>query len=251
MKTLFIIIGLSIFPFAFSQRSIDQKLQNYLADYKKFNFQVLSDSMSQYSKNSYNINITRDLDFGIKETLLLITLNYPIQDGSMKYSSNMLHILSKDSIIIGIICQQVYRDKTNSYWNEKEITDYINKHNSMYQTQTSNSDLINDLTKDEVYGYSCGLVPVMGGIRENDGLIFGDLKNIDIFRKWLKSYNPELQTYGADAITDIYKTPKFPITAEQNELEQQDKNLVKHIKERNSIVNTCSGCFVGIYKRVF
>lgn len=261
MKNFFLFIAILFSTLCYSQQNIDEELQIYLSNFKCFNFEELINkqfkhsidtlNLPKYLRNAFHKKVTRDLDFGIKESIYSIRLNYVGDDGFLKHTSNTLHVLSKDTSIIGIICLNEYKNLKTAYFNESEIQSYISKHDSLYKTITQTSDLVNGLTSQHIYGYLCGIAPILRDIPEKSGLKFDDINNIEVFRKWIRSYNPELQTYGVDAIRYIYKKPKFSIGKKQNILEEQDKELVKHIKSRNSIINTCSGCFAGIYERVF
>lgn len=263
MRKLYLFFFLLSSLFCYSQQNVDEELQLYLSDYKNFNFEELKNKhfkfaidtvkfdVPQFYHNLYSKIVTRDLDFGVEESIYIVRISYLENDGAIRRSPNELHVLSKDTTIIGIICLDKSQDIITSYYDEFEIQQYITKHDSLYQTTTQVGNLINDLTEKWVYGYSCGIAPVMGDVHEKYGLKFDDIKNIEVFRRWLRSYNPELQAYGVDAISHIYKQPKFTIGKKQEELEKNDKNLVKHIKARSSIINTCSGCFTGIYQRVF
>jgi hypothetical protein len=53
-----------------------------------------------------------------------------------------------------------------------------------------------------------------------------------------------LQTYGVEALE--YLQNKKGI-----KLSELDKKLLLNIKNRNSILNTCSGCLIGIYEKAF
>lgn len=263
MRKLFLFLSLLSSVFCYSQQNVDDELQFYLSDYKSFKFEDLKNKHFRFSidtlkyklpasyHNFFNKLVTRDLDFGVEETIYFVRFYYLESDGAIRHSSNELHVLSKDAATIGIICLNKSQNVVTSYFDESEIQQYIANHDSLYHTTTQVEDLVNDLTANWVYGYSCGIAPVMGDVHEKFGFKFNDMRNIEVFRSWLRSYNPELQTYGVDAISHIYKKPKFTIGEKQEELEKNDKSMVKHIKARSSIVNTCFGCFTGIYQRVF
>lgn len=261
MRRIFLFIMILFPVLCCSQQNIDEELQFYLSDYKNFNFKELENRNFKYSVDTLNIpkylrnnfykKVARDLDFGFIESIYSVKLNSVGADGFMEYTSNILHVLSKDEAIVGIICLNESKNIKTTYFDKNEIQKYIAKHDSLYQTFTQENDLVNDLLQQEVYGYLCGIAPVLRDVPEKRGLRFDDIKNINEFRKWIRSYNPEVQSYGADAISYIYQRPKFSIGEKQNVLEKQDKDLAKYIKCRNSIVNTCSGCLFGIYKRVF
>lgn len=260
MKRLsIIIISVLVSIFIHSQNLLEEEFSAYISEYEKFNFDSLKNhrfknslyDLPKYLSNYCEKKVSRDLDFNIEESIYVIYLAFSGADGFLESLKYNLHVLRQENIVIGIICNDAYRNKSKTYFNNDKINTYISKHDSLYHTKTTSKDLINDLTKKVVYGYLCGNVPVLRDIPERKGYKFNDYKNIDIFRQWLRSYNPEEQSYGADAIGYIYKKPNILIGEKENEIGKLDKNLRKHIKERNSIINTCSGCSVGIYKKVY
>jgi len=59
-------------------------------------------------------------------------------------------------------------------------------------------------------------------------------KNRKELNKYLTSFSPELQTLGTIGLLKIGK-----ITAEE-------KHFIDHLKNRNSVIFSCSGCLYGI-----
>lgn len=263
MRRILTIIGLLSSILLYSQNELDAEFQNFISDYKNFDIEKLSkkefnhslakllDSLPNHRRDKFGLVVERDLDFNLKEGIYLIILNYAKEDGSLMQLNYKLHALKKNSMIIGIICKTNFPSKVDTYFDETEIERYIYQHDSLYQTKTHRSDLIKDLVEDRVYGYSCGIAPVLQETPEQYGYQFNDIKQLSIFRGWLRSYNPELQTYGVDAIRTIYKQPPF-LVGEKEQIKKEDDMLIsKYIIKRNSTINTCSGCISGIYSKAF
>ncbi|MBF0762586.1 hypothetical protein IR148_16225 [Dysgonomonas mossii] len=248
MRLYFVFTILFVSQLIHSQVKIEGKLS---FDFSFMNDQQFIDSIPNFPNDLYeyyNVRITRDLDFGLKESILgLVSSFHKGNIGLSKYKMSDIHLLTKNDSVIAII-GEIPNYKTSIYFNKIEVNKYIRKHDSFYQTKTTVNDLRNDLLKDEYYGYICGEAPVIYEIPQYNGLSFDNLKNINQFRYWLRSYNPELQTYGVDALSYLYKK-KY--SDKNDEKVKQDRSIIKYIKQRNSILNTCSGCFVGIYERVF
>lgn len=117
-------------------------------------------------------------------------------------------------------------------------------HNEFYQSKLTITDFVNQSLEDHIYGYVCGFAPISYDVPRYNDLLFNKEKNISEFRNWIKSFNIELQTYGVEALQ--YLQNKKGI-----KLSELDKKLILNIKNRNSILNTCSGCLIGIYKKAF
>lgn len=247
-----------------SQNNLDKEFQDYISEYRNFDFNELSQKKFEHSLAQYSISnlpahrrdtslliVRRDLDFNMQESIYRVILNYVAKDSFLGQLRYRLHVLEKNSEIIGIICETNHPSNINSYFDEEEIEQYIHQHDSLYQTQTNKSNLITDLTKEVSYGYLCGIAPQIKDVKERGNYKFDEIRHIHIFREWLRSYNPELQTYGVDAINTIYKLPTFSISENDKKIKEQDIFLAKHIAKRNSIINTCSGCIIDIYYKVF
>lgn len=251
MKTLLIIGGLLISLFSFSQNTLDEELQAYFSNYKNFDFEEFKTIRFKHlrvknesPRDRYTARVSRDLDFGVCETRYELILHH---NKGNRYSEYYLNVFSKDSIVIGIISMSSYPDGFTSYFDEDEINDYISKHDSLYGTNTSKEEFIADLKEGAPYGYSCG--NVWHDTPQKYGLKFNDFNNIDTFRKWLRSYKPEMQTYGVDALSYLYKDLEAKAT--DDELTTQDKELIQHIKNRNSLLECCAGDIFGIRRRAY
>lgn len=252
MKLYFVFIILFASQLIHSQEKTEDKLSFdfSLMDDRRFMDSIpnLPNDLYKY----YDVRATRDLDFNIKESIFYGKQDYESRMIiSTKYKMYKLHLLTKNSQVIGIIGKISYNG-IDFYFNNLEIDQFIQKHDSLYKSVTNIESLISDILKEETYGYSCGIAPIVGGSLENNGFYFNDIKNKDVFRKWLRSYNAEVQSYGVDALTYLYNNkPNFIIGNEEKDIKDQDNFIISHIRNRNSIINTCSGCFVGIYTRVF
>jgi hypothetical protein len=248
MKLYFLLAILFVSQLTYSQEKIKDNLS---FDFSMMNDKRFIDSIPNFSNDLYeyyNIVVSRDLDFGIKESIFKIVSSlHKGNKGLSLYQMSDVHILTKNDSVIAIIGEIPYY-KTSFYFNRQEIEEFIQKHNSFYQTGTSVNSLVFELLQPEYYGYLCGEAPVIYAIPQYDGLSFNDAKNIKQFRNWLRSYSPELQTWGVDALSYFYKNNSI---CKNDEIVKQDRGIINHIKQRNSILNTCSGCFIGIYKRAF
>ena len=234
--------------------------QEKVEDKVTFDFSLMNsdkkfvDSMPNLQKNIFNyydLTVTRELDFGINESVFRAKPDYASRVVASKYKMEDMHLLTTNDTVIAIIGELPYKSMS-VYVNDSVINQFIKRHNLLYKTKTNIDDLVSDILVEESYGYLCGIAPVAGGVLENNGFYFDDINNITVFRKWLRSYNLELQSYGVDALMYLYdNNPNFIVRDIEKELQSQDVSIISHIKLRNSIINTCSGCSGGIYDRVF
>ena len=65
------------------------------------------------------------------------------------------------------------------------------------------------LKKKKIYGYSCGS-NISNLPLEHDDIYFDNIRNAKYFRNWLTAFNPELQTFGVEALKYLEKNKKLP-----------------------------------------
>lgn len=264
MRIFVSVIILFISSLLYAQNELDTEFQEYISDFRNFDMQKLANKefkhslarlsikdLPSYRRDTCFVIVKRDLDFGVSESIYRVVLNYAAEDNSLRQNNYRLHVLEYNDSIIGIISDNKYLRKTDTYFAEDKMKWYIDQHDSFYQTLTDKDDLVEELTENRIYGYQCGNAPVIRDVPEKYGYKFNESKHLPVFRKWLRSYNPELQTYGVDAINTVNKLPGLTLSERDKRKAADDLKLIRHIKKRNSIINTCSGSFVGIYERAF
>ncbi|MDU1889211.1 MAG: hypothetical protein E6767_00855 [Dysgonomonas sp.] len=264
MRISIIIISLFVSILSVAQNDLDIEFQEYISDYQNFDIKKLSKKEFEHSLARFSIQnlpsyrrdtsfliVNRKLDFDVHESIYRVVLNYVAADSSLRQNNYRLHVLKLEDQIIGIICNSNYPKKIDTYFDEDKINWYIKQHDLFYQVITDIDVLISDLLQNKVYGYKCGIVPIEKEVPEQYGYKLNEVKNIPVFREWIRSYNPELQTYGVDALSTIYNKAGSEIVQQQKRAVEYDLKLIDYVKKRNSIINTCSGSIHGIYKSVF
>jgi hypothetical protein len=215
--------------FIFSSDSI--KIQNI----KNEKFENISEIFR------YNQIVSRELDFGLKEIIFNIEYSY-IFKSSFRYSRAIIHFFYyKNKIVDRLI---IYEGKELKIANkfDSEINKYINSHNSFYNTKTTIKDFLTDILKSEIYGDGCGFAMIK--VKEIDGINLNSLENAEKYVEWMKSYSPEKQMWGYSEIDKLLKKNLI-------ELESEESKIYNHIKDRNAILETFSGCTFGIFRKVF
>lgn len=251
MRTLAIYIFL-IFSFqSFSQNTAeieaDREMQDYFKNYSEFNLDALKKKeftfIREIDSRLSRYQFERQRDAGIKESIYAISINFVGEEG-MRYKEYKVHVFSKNDSIFGIVNHEPHGEKTKYFFDLDILNTYLGFHNEFYQSELKVEDFVNQVVADHVYGYVCGFAPIFHKVPRHLDLRFDKKRNIKAFQNWVKSFNPELQTYGVEALEYLVKKKRVKLT-------ELDKKLIAHIKQRNSILNTCSGCIMGIYEKVF
>ncbi len=183
----------------------------------------------------------RNLDFGYTQKIYQLEIEY-----DERYINTFdIHIITTitDSIILGKINLLGYdRDEIKKSYLFKEdkrnITNYVNKHNSLYHSKLSYNQVKHQLMSFLVYGFGCSMG---GGFYPKEALHQMELiknKNYKELSKLIKQVNPEFQAYGIDGLTQLENKGV--------KIKKRDKKIISHLLVRNTSANHCSGCTYGI-----
>lgn len=253
MKKIVLYLFLFQSMILFSQNSeeieADYEMQGYFKNYQEFNLDTLK---KKKFKHILGINTIRGgfefdrmLDYNLKHSIYTIIVDFPLENKNYRYIEYKVHVFSKNDVIIGLINYNTFRKKTNSYFDYEKMLVHMDSHNDFYETELEISDFVSQLEKLEIYGYACGLMADLGKPLEHNEIYFSDIRNAEIFRTWLKSFSPELQSFGVDALEFLEENEKLPLSP-------HEKKIIQHIKLRNSVLYACGGCIVSprkIYKK--
>jgi len=222
----------------------DYEIQGYFKNFIEFNLDTLKSKKFNYIRkvdSSFGgLLIKRQRDFNITESIYNIAIHFP-EGKWMKYKEYKVHIFSENDSIFGLINFDPYREKTNYYFDFDKLNEYLKCHNIYYESELKISDFINQILDDNTYGYICGYAPIVYDVPRYNDFLFDDTSNIVEFKKWIKSFNLELQTYGVDALKYLEKRKKYRLT-------EMDKKIIENIKVRNSELKSCDGCIIH-YKK--
>jgi len=233
MRIALIILTLFIF------QSI--KGQNNLADLR--NHIEKTENVSKLSKlktvtfDSLSILTTfneleRQIDFGFEHHRILVM---PYSGWELK-----LNLISKNGKI-QIAWISEFDSNKEKHMNTLTITknsdflkEYVKNHNKFYKNELTESDFEKQILNEYVVGFGCSINGLDIPKESKRMLKFVKRKSREKLNKYLTSFSPELQTLGTIGLLKIGK-----ITAEQN-------RLIEHLKNRNSVIFSCSGCSYGI-----
>ncbi len=223
-----------------SQEGIDAdyELQGYFKNYQEFDLDFLEKKKFKYIRT---INPTRGgfefermLDNNLKQSIYTIIVDHPLGRYS-RYKEYKVHVFSKQDAIICLISYEAGTGNINSYFDYEKLSTHIELHNKLYETNFRISDFVDQLKERKTYGFSCGYSPVANEALQHGGIYLDNIRNATYFRKWLKSFNPELQAFGIHALERLEEKEKLPLSP-------LEEKLIKHIKTRNSTILICGGC---------
>ncbi|MFD0837547.1 hypothetical protein ACFQ0I_17350, partial [Mariniflexile aquimaris] len=170
-----------------------------LSNLKKVKFDSLS-IITTYEE------LKRKIDFGFEHHRILI----------MSWNRDLkLNLISKDQElkIIWISEFDSSREKHSNVLNivrdSSFVKNYISNHNNFYKTNLNKSDFENQFLSEYVVGFGCGSWN-LNDIEKDFGKGFRSRKldkrkNRKHYLNWLKSFSPEVQTYGTIGLLSIIK----------------------------------------------
>lgn len=235
-----IILLQSLFLCSQNQEGIeaDYELQGYFKNYQEFNLDSLEKKKFKYilavNPTRGGFQFERTLDNNLKQSIYNITIDHPWGKSS-RYKEYKVHVFSKQDSIIGLLSYEARTGNVNFYYDDKKLAAHIELHNEFYETKFRISDFVDQLKEMRIYGFQCNYSPIANAPLTYNDIYFDNIRNAKHFRKWLKSFNPELQSYGIKALEDLEEKEKLPLSP-------LEKKLIKHVKTRNSTMLICGGC---------
>ncbi|QHI38387.1 hypothetical protein IMCC3317_37790 [Kordia antarctica] len=242
----FFLLSVCLFSQNKEEIEADYELQGYFKNYQEFNIDSLKAKKFKHivyiDLQGNGFIFERKLENNLKQTVYTILVNFPYGK-YQRHKEYKVHMFSKNDSIIGLISYHAKTGSVNSYFDYKKLYAHIELHNELYETKFGVSDFIDQFKTMKTYGFHCGFSPIMNGALQHDDFYFDNIRNAKHFRKWLKSFNPELQAFGIKALEHLEEKEKLPLSP-------LEKKLIKHIKTRNSTLLICGGC-VSFPRRLY
>lgn len=234
-----ILILLFFSNISFSQNyetDADNELQEVLKNYSQFNIDSLLGKQYKFIKEFSNYLheenksklIERDIDFGWKESIYFFGISY--FNNTIGHSkAYLVHVFKENNSIVGLISYDTLRKNKKFYFDNDKLEIYVRKHNNFYKTNSNIENFVDDFGSDENFENCSETTYIPPRYKDLEY----NLSNIKFFEKMLKSYSPELQR---DAVL-IYEY----LINEKLIPKREHRKLIKHIKERNSMIISCAG----------
>jgi len=233
MRKTFIFIALILTQFLNGQNNIEE-LKSYLSNID--NVESISTIKTTKFKTLSILTtfdeLTRKIDFGYEHHRILVMPNPGLDI--------KINLISKNGeIVFGWISEyKLSKEKhinISTFKNNPEfLKSYVQKHNDFYKTKLNESDLKEQILSEYVVGFGCGEVGLDIPIESKKALRLTKNKNTKALNKYLTSFSPELQTLGAIGLL------------KNGKLNEEQKKIIEHLKNVNSVIYSCSGCLYGL-----
>ncbi|UMB61197.1 hypothetical protein MHL31_03095 [Lutibacter sp. A80] len=233
MRKTFIFITLILTQFLNGQNNLVE-LKSYLSTIE--NVELISSIKTADFKTLSVLTtfdeIERKIDFGYEHHRILVMPN-PGLDIKVNFISK------NGKIIIGWVSEyDLSKDKhidISTFKNNLEfLNNYIKNHNDFYKTQLNESDFKEQILTEYVVGFGCGEVGLDIPSESKKTLRLSKNKNKKALNRYLTSFSPELQTLGTIGLLKI------------GNLSDDQKQIIEHLKNINSVIFSCSGCLYGL-----
>ena len=181
--------------------------------------------------------IERNIDFGyVHHRFLVLPSNGPELRINCISSDSIIHV-GWTSVFRYLNTLHANRASRNFHLfkdSESFFTNYVSKHNTLYDTKLNKENLVYQLTDEPKVGYGCEDNIVFRTPITVKAMEYGKLKKKRKLRAFLKSFSPELQLLGAVELKKLGK------------LKNKEVQIIEHLKTRNSKINSCDGTALGI-----
>jgi hypothetical protein len=185
-----------------------------------------------------NVFFNRDVDFGFTHKRLNIVFN------GIYYQVNFL--LKGDTICFSNVSfdnefyNNFYKKYNTSFVDTISCLHFLKLRNNFYGSSKNLKDLKDDLILNEDFAFYCG----DGNPKTAKGRYIENLvaaKNCSKLIRLLQSISCEEQAYGGWGLNKLI--------ANGYKLSLVNIKLLNHIKERDSEISTCAGCFSNLVKK--
>lgn len=188
------------------------------------------------SRCDVNNYFNRNIDFGFKHHRILL--------GS-SFAGNQVDLLCRnDTIFLSIITLADYGTNKYNYYNydQTRIDQFLAQRNKLYRSSKTVRQLMKEISLSEEYAFYCGdAMPKTERGKYIEQLV--DEKNAWALIDMLKSFNCETQAYGVAGL-EMLKDRGYQIS-------NGTKQLVDHIKKRNTELVVCYGCLAGLIDKIY
>lgn len=218
--------------------TILHKLDSFQAQFPPFKKGIVTSFWELGNTIDY---LNREIDYEVSHKRIILNLiNF-----DLKGYYNIDLIIKNKTILLTLVTSELYdKAKPQVYIHNQEALDkFIKKRNVFYQANKTFDDLVSEIILTNSFAFYCGdASPLTRRGKRIKRLV--NLRRIDKLGKMLKSFSPERQAYGVAGFDMLKKkiTKRIP---------RKYKKLIKYIKNRNSEVMTCAGCFDGMVRKIY
>lgn len=193
-----------------------------------------------FSRSTVTTLFNRDIDFNLSHRRVIIytdMINFQVDiataNGRVMALAASIHNIAADAIKRQDVLQQT--------GDTAAITRYLASRNSFYQSHKKIPDFFAELQATEQFAFYCG----DGSPKTEKGAYIEYLAHtnqLGALAEMLASIHCETQAYAVAG---------FDMLKHKRKVTPQQKLIVQHIRERNSLVVTCAGCLSGLRQRIY
>lgn len=191
------------------------------------------------TRSQFGDYFNRSIDFGFTHRRIQLQLNFK------EYQINLL--CRNDTVVLSTITAgyptPFSPGRTDKIvfenYDASELKAFLTKRNNLYRSAKKPKQAIREITSPEIYAFNCGIT----NEKTKKGKLIDQLvknENSAALIDMLKSLNCEEQAYGVTGLT-MLATRGYTIQPEI-------RTLLEHIRKRNSPLESCSGCIIGVRK---
>lgn len=197
-------------------------------------------TIPRFSRGTISHQFDRDIDFGLRHQRTYIQ-TYLV--------SFQLDVVSLNGQLVALSAAVTSRDENpiprqnqllQSY-DTAAIRTFLAHRNTFYQSHKTLSDFFTELQASELYALTCG----DAFAKTTQGLQIERLarqNQVPALAEMLGSIHCETQAYAVAG---------FNLLKNQHKITPQQRLLISHIKQRNSVVVTCAGCLSGLLRTIY
>ncbi|WP_212005652.1 hypothetical protein [Chitinophaga sp. HK235] len=192
-------------------------------------------------------NIYRPLDVGFYH------IRYQVSYWRMNYFINVL--MKNDSIFMltAYNCEDLWGNASDYKDAPKHLrlyqydsvgaSTFLRLRNRIYRSEKTLDDLVNELSTSTMYAMHCGDGNPLTSRGKHIYALIKEENPFPEIARMLQHLLPEEQAYGVTAIDMLIKKGV--------DINNRNYLLYRHIKKRNTAVNTCSGCSAGLVEPLY
>jgi len=194
----------------------------------------------RFSRSSISTLFDRDIDFGISHRRTIIHTNIIVFQ--LDAVSENGRIIALTTAIVNINDDSIKGESILlQSCDTSAVLQFLANRNSFYQSHKSLPNFFTELQDNEQFALTCG----DGSPITSRGTQIQNLAHhskVDSLAKMLTSIHCETQAYAVAG---------FDMMKGSRKISLQQRLVIKHIKQRNSVVVTCAGCLSGLRRTIY
>lgn len=194
----------------------------------------------RFSRSEISPLFERDIDFGLLHRRTIIytnTITFQL-DAVIKNG----RVIALETAVAGITDDSIRKKNILLQTCDTAVVlQFLTSRNSFYQSRKLLADFFTDIQANEQFAFYCG----DGAPITKQGIYIEQLaqhNQASTLAEMLASIHCETQAYAVAG---------FDTMKSKRKITPQQRLIVKHIKQRNSVIITCEGCLSGLRRTIY